>query len=612
MRLTLLVSLLVAAWLTACATAGDHRIVSLDRGTLLYAGETEAIEVTLPQTWWAQTRSEHKSGTYRLHFHLEREPLDLWAVYLPRLSMNAAVSVNGHFIGDGGTRDAPISRNANRPLYFSIPTGMLTTGDNAIEVELFTVPSFPGYLDPVLVGPDASLRPRFDLRYLLQITLSQVIALTCVALALLILGLYARRDENTANSWFAVALLLWAIPLTGSFLRDPPAPARLWEWLGIASLAGVVYCLIRAFHVALLPERPVGRERLALGLLLGPGIATAVVPTPYAFAARVFWHVTVGIVGIYVVILVLRIGRSGASRNPRTLALGVGMVGLLAAHDIASIFVSQPLIGFWLSGYAASVALLITGASILGKLSDSLTEAESLNLELEGRVRQKHEELEENYQRLRTLERERAVTSERERIMQDVHDGIGGQLVSTLALVESGRGDPDVVADSLHEALDDLRLIIDSLDPDEGDLAAALGTMRLRLQPRLERNGIEVDWKVQDVPPIEGFGPEQALQVLRVVQEAIANVLKHAGATRVGIQTGTSDEESRPTAYVEVDDDGCGMNDEAPPGRGLANMRRRAAALGGTLQVRSDGHGTRVRLRLPLADDGSAVEEING
>ncbi|MDG2304944.1 MAG: hypothetical protein P8R42_09845 [Candidatus Binatia bacterium] len=82
--------------------------------------------------------------------------------------------------------------------------------------------------------------------------------------------------------------------------------------------------------------------------------------------------------------------------------------------------------------------MLFTGWTILATLTSSLTEAETLNRELQRRVQHKHDLLESNYQRLRVLERESAIAAERERIMQDVHDGIGGQLVSTLALGESG------------------------------------------------------------------------------------------------------------------------------------------------------------------------------
>lgn len=600
MRLSLLSALLLGLCVSACAPADTSRVETVETGTFRYPGDHVDRPVELPEYWWPDRRMRHPEATYTFSLHLDRAPDELWSVFLPRLSMNAAVWVNGHFIGDGGRLEPPLSRNANRPLYFPIPTGMLHAGDNVIRLRLVVEPTFPGLLDPFLVGPAAVLRPTFENRYRFQVVALQGVAVTSIAIAVLIFAVFARRDEQGANAWFATALLLWAVVLAVGFVRDPPVSGRAWEFLGPAAQAGLVYCLIRAFHLRIFGHRLAARERSALVVFGVPGIATALAPTQYAFTAWIAWQVITGSAVVYVMILIFHTMKRGLITHPKTLAVAALLGTVFVVHDLGSVFYGKPISGFWLSAYAASVALLFSGWTILASLADSLTEAETLNRELEGRVRQKHHELESNYRKLRSLERERAIAAERERIMQDVHDGIGGQLVSTLALVESGRGEPDAVADSLHEALDDLRLIIDSLDPDEGDLAAVLGTMRLRVQPRLERGGIAIDWRVRDVPPIEGFGPEQALQVLRVVQESIANVLKHANATRVRIRTGTVPGPGGDEAYVEVCDDGSGMSEEAPPGRGLANMRRRAENLGGALDVESTTEGTRIRLRMPL------------
>jgi signal transduction histidine kinase len=253
-----------------------------------------------------------------------------------------------------------------------------------------------------------------------------------------------------------------------------------------------------------------------------------------------------------------------------------------------------------LTPYLASGTVLFTGWTMVSDVALALDDAQRLNRELEQRVRDKHDELERNYALLRRLERDRAVSEERDRIMRDMHDGMGAQLVSTLALVESGRGTAKDVSDALRGALDDLRLVIDSLEPVEDDLAATLGMIRQRLEPRLERHGIRFDWQVADLPPLPGFGPERALQMLRIVQEAITNVVKHASAHTIAIRTGVEACDGVRGLYVEVRDDGEGFDAAhvEGDGRGLANMRRRAAALGGRLTLASGPGGTTVRLWL--------------
>jgi signal transduction histidine kinase len=158
------------------------------------------------------------------------------------------------------------------------------------------------------------------------------------------------------------------------------------------------------------------------------------------------------------------------------------------------------------------------------------------------------------------------------------------------------------VGEALRDALDDLRLVIDSLDPGEQDLLTVLGMVRARLEPRLAQHGLRFQWRVVEVPPLPGFGPDMALQVMRIVQEAITNVVKHARASRITIRTGEAPGPGgRAGVFVEIVDDGNGMAAHPVPGRGLVGMRRRAARLGGVVAIDAMDRGTRVRLWLPQA-----------
>jgi signal transduction histidine kinase len=147
--------------------------------------------------------------------------------------------------------------------------------------------------------------------------------------------------------------------------------------------------------------------------------------------------------------------------------------------------------------------------------------------------------------------------------------------------------------------------MIASLEPVDEDLITALGTVRARLESRLERNGIRLEWQVVDLPAIPGFGPQRVLQLLRIVQEAITNVIKHARARTVFVRTGTEDgSDGAAGLFVEICDDGDGIDVTRPQGNGLANMARRAQALGGRLTLGAARPGTAVRLWLPLAVAG--------
>ena len=147
----------------------------------------------------------------------------------------------------------------------------------------------------------------------------------------------------------------------------------------------------------------------------------------------------------------------------------------------------------------------------------------------------------------------------------------------------------------LRGALDDLRLIIDSADPMEGDLLVVLSNFRARNERRVQAGGCSFLWQVTDLPALPDFGPHKILQVLRILQEALTNVLKHArrhaghGAHRLGDGCGR-----RTTVIVDVIDDGTGSS----PGNGDAAVASAtcAGALSETRRIgRALGHRKRAR-----------------
>jgi len=220
-----------------------------------------------------------------------------------------------------------------------------------------------------------------------------------------------------------------------------------------------------------------------------------------------------------------------------------------------------------------------------------------MNAELEERVRQKQRELERNFQKLDALSREAAVVDERQRIMTDMHDGIGAHLISALSLAESDDASPREIAAVLRDCIDDLRLTIDSFDSTDNELLPALGNFRYRIEGRLRTVGIELVWKVCDLPQLPYLSPRNLLHILRILQEAFTNVLKHAQATRIIVETGLTENRK---VFIRVSDNGKGLTKASKlNGRGMNNMARRAAAIGGEVLVASRGEGTTMQLLLP-------------
>lgn len=208
-------------------------------------------------------------------------------------------------------------------------------------------------------------------------------------------------------------------------------------------------------------------------------------------------------------------------------------------------------------------------------------------------------ELEDSYARLREIEQRQTLSQERQRMVQDMHDGLGSSLVSALRVVEHGHMDEAEIAQVLKGCIDDLKLAIDSLEPVEADLLLLLATLRYRLGPRLESTGIALRWEVKNVPQLDWLDPKNALHILRILQEAFTNIIKHTQATEIRVVTGVDQN----YAVVTVTDNGPGFDVVQAlrsKGKGLNNQRLRAESIGAEILWDSSDAGTRLTLRLPI------------
>jgi signal transduction histidine kinase len=193
--------------------------------------------------------------------------------------------------------------------------------------------------------------------------------------------------------------------------------------------------------------------------------------------------------------------------------------------------------------------------------------------------------------------------------MRDLHDGLGGQLISIVALSERGQ-EGATITDAARAALKYLRLVIDSMDDIGGDLMLALGSWRERAAMQLRPHDIALDWRVatpQGLPLHPELRPWHVIQIVRILDEAVTNAVKHAAARHIAVAIETRDDGKGPYGVIIVADDGRGFalaGDGEAAGtsqtaRGLRNMRNRATRCGAVLDLSSDISGTRVRLQLP-------------
>jgi signal transduction histidine kinase len=185
---------------------------------------------------------------------------------------------------------------------------------------------------------------------------------------------------------------------------------------------------------------------------------------------------------------------------------------------------------------------------------------------------------------------------ERQRILSDMHDGAGSQLLWLLLSARRGALDRAGLLTGLESCLADLRLIADASEPDM-PCSHALAQLRERLTQACESAGVTLDWR--DAPELEHtLEARKVLQLCRALQEAVTNALRHAHTERLEVRV---EKEPQGRVCIQVRDFGTGFDPAAARcGRGLRNMRARADELGGELSVAAGSPGTIVSLRFPV------------
>ncbi|PJG54715.1 histidine kinase [Bradyrhizobium forestalis] len=531
-----------------------------------------------------------------------------WSVFLPRFSNAVEVAVNGVVVLDS-RRDANANRpDRNTPQIAAIPASLLREGGNEITVRLFVWGPLKGFLDTVYVGPDIALRPAYETRTLLFVTLPVVFSAWQAILAVILAIMWLMRRHEPVYGVLAAAMVLGVVQA----FAPPPVPPAAVSRLAAVLLASapIESALIVVFGVLFFGWR---WPRYGT-LLFVPGILVFVVgliggpPLPRIL----FLVLGIPTVGLCLFLMACVTATAVVRRQDAasfTIGCAVTIVLVCWVQDMLTVLEIVSNDRIFVSRLSYSAMLVAIGAGLTWRFARALNQVDSFAGQLVTRVREAEERLKASFAREEERARAAALANERTRLMRDLHDGLGGQLVSIVALSERGSAGA-TITDAARAALKDLRLVIDSMDDIGGDLMLALGSWRERATAQLRPHDIALDWRVatpQGLPLHPELRPWHVIQIVRILDEAVTNAVKHAQARHVAVTIETHDGGLGSYGVISVTDDGrgfalaghCEAAGARQTARGLRNMRSRAARCGAALDLSSDASGTRVRLQLP-------------
>ena len=234
----------------------------------------------------------------------------------------------------------------------------------------------------------------------------------------------------------------------------------------------------------------------------------------------------------------------------------------------------------------------------LANLLQDLNERRSILEALRSKISEQELMLDEKSRVIAVEMKKRAILEERQRFTRDIHDGIGGQLLALLLRIRSGKVDINTVETEVQAGINDLRLVVDSMDHTGDSLDMALSTFKARTARQFASTDIAFNWLQTPNLKFTMSSTAEILNLYRFMQEVISNAIRHAQASNV-----TVDIEDRNFEFsVKIQDDGVGMTlFEDMAGKGIGNLKQRAKLLGASVEFTEglNGDGLGVHLKIP-------------
>jgi signal transduction histidine kinase len=308
---------------------------------------------------------------------------------------------------------------------------------------------------------------------------------------------------------------------------------------------------------------------------------------------------------------------------PRTHGLLAAMLCDPAPYRTDDI-TADPRFGWWPSAHPRMGSFLgvpiVSKGDVIGafyltdkETAPAFTDADEANIALLA----SHAAIVIDHARLFEDSRELALVGERARLARELHDAMSQSLFSLELSAETAGGllrtdvdraetELETVRQLARQIVAELRSVVEGLRPADLERDGLVAVLRSQFAVAGRVHGVAVEVDVSDEDDDEGDGgvpsldPDVEHQVLRILQEAVTNALRHAQASRVVVTLAVSDG----ALVARVADDGVGFDPSARVLRarrlGLTSMQDRADALGGTLAIDSaPGRGTAVELRVP-------------
>ena len=529
-----------------------------------------------------------------------------WSMCIPKISAQSVVWLDMHVVHDD-TNAQFASSSWFKPAYLTLPND-LPAGKHLLRIQFEARPGHFHRMPEIYMGHPVQIQALCG--RLTKITdgarTGNLYLVTVMGLIALLMGIVQRSKLILL---FAMATAFWSvnIAITLGWLPFLEEQTLLWMFHVFTPLVALMWCLFGLRYMDLrLPKFK--RALLALH---------AMAYLLFLFLPMAWWNTWLLSLSLCTLIFIAVLTYKLVVFSARNFSVSGVLLStafvfsiMEALWDIlrASNFIDHQ--GFSMAFIKLPLLALAMGCLVIETQRAFLQKETRAGLDLRVALENQKKWLEADATEISQQREKIILQTERNRLVQDMHDGLGSQLVSASALLKSmPKHDEKLAAFSslIDAALMDLRSMLDVLSIShsktaQGDdpIGLMLGMLRHRLAPVFRSQQIQLAWITCELP--HDFLPEDPsrLQLIRLLQEAFTNTIKHAKASRIVFTVDATAQ----AITLKVQDNGQGIaaaraDKPNAGGHGMANMQARAAKLHALLRVESSDLGTLVQLTFP-------------
>jgi len=458
---------LVDRWLepTLAGHVGVQKIqeVSCSFGTVAAEGGWQRCR--LPHNWDKQRPDYAGDAWYRFTLpHENATPLAIWLA----ASMNAAVSVNGVSIGNGGRMNGDVARHWNDYLLFSVPAASQARSVNEVVIHVRGYANNSSGLSSLYVGPENELK-RMHHTLVFKSKLLTYGAFVAILLIGFLTVITAIVGSSLASGYFSAGCLFSSLYILDTMLVYIPLCRETWELAVHVSIVwSEIFFLLFVFRLLGMKSRLLIPGALVYGvvgaLLLGLAADTKLLPT-----AAVWEGISLIVIMIVDVFCFRRWLAKGESID---LLSGLALLAVIASftHDwlpwVLGKGVAPPFI-FYLGpiGFATMMSALM-----IARLVTAYHHEKQFSQKLNRKLAEQKKVISREHGSMIDLWEESVVRDERDRIVRDLHDGLGGLLANAISHPDAAS--PHIQG-QLKRSLGELRMVMSGLD-DAADVSTLM------------------------------------------------------------------------------------------------------------------------------------------